>query len=225
MSMEHVVDELSAYFDGEASAPESIASHLKSCPECAHRYGELKKLSEQLRTLRAPDVSPAFLTRVMAQIREKAPQEKWLRSRFAVPLALAAVLALVLIGGIFYVRSTPPPKLPSPVITVRQPTVPKDEITKDKIAKGEIAKAEFETAWGRGEDAGLYEAEYSLGVEPEPSLDEMVVGLANTDWFGVLASNWETEDDVDTMLRALDDEETAILEHLLRVYAKEGQTI
>jgi len=215
MSTEHVVDDLSAYLDGEAAAPENIAVHLRNCPECAHKYGELKKLSEQLRTLPAPDVSPAFLTRVMAQAREKAPRKQRLWFRFAVPLALAAVLAVVLIGGVFYVRSTPPAELPPSVIAMDKPTMPDDE----------IAIAELEAEWGVGEDAGLYEAEYSLGVEPEPSVDEMVVGLANTEWFDVLASNWETEDDVDTMLYALDDEETAILEQLLRAYAEEGRMI
>lgn len=215
MNTEHVVDELSAYLDGEAPAPESIASHLQNCPECAQKYGELKKLSGQLRTLPAPDASPAFVTRVMAQTREKAPRQQRLWPRFAVPLALAAVLALVLIGGVFYVRSTPPAKLPPPAITKDQPTA----------LEHAIIMAEFENEWSSSEDAGLYEAEYSLGVEPEPSVDEMVVALANTEWFDVLASNWEMEHDVDTMLYALDDEETAILEQLLQAYMEEGQMI
>ncbi len=41
----HVLDELSAYIDGESRDPEFIARHLQSCPECARRHVELLKLS------------------------------------------------------------------------------------------------------------------------------------------------------------------------------------
>jgi len=215
MNTEHVVDELSAYLDGEADAPERIAVHLQNCPECAHTYEELKKLSEQIRTLRALDVSPAFLTRVVAAIGANAPRAQQGWPRFAVPLALAAALALIVIGGIFYVQSPPPVELPSPV-AVKENLVEPDPV---------IELTELENEWGIDEDAGLSETAYSLGVAPEPTVDEMVVGLADTEWFDVLASSWETEDDIDTLLQALDDEETAIFKQLLQAYEEEGRMI
>lgn len=215
MSTQHVEEELSAYLDGEAADPERIANHLRACTPCAQKYEALKNLSAQLRALSPPDVSPAFVARVMAHVREEPPQTRRLWRRLAVPLALAATLAGVLIGGAFYVRATPPAELPAPgAITVAR-----------AASQDPITLVELESEWRAGENAGWCEEAYSLGAAPDPSLDEMVEGLANTDWFDGMASYWVMEEDVEALLCALDEEETDILEQLLQTYAEEGQTI
>lgn len=72
----HIAEEISAYLDGEVE-PDGrarIEAHLRACPECVQRYQELRAVTSQVRSLRAPEVRPEFVTRVLARVREEAEQ-------------------------------------------------------------------------------------------------------------------------------------------------------
>ena len=100
MRDEHVLDELSAYIDGEASQPERIARHLQSCQACASHHIQLQKISTHLQMLSPPENQPEFFVSVMAEISRSPEPTKasytkpitW-KPLFA-PLALAALLLL-----------------------------------------------------------------------------------------------------------------------------------
>jgi len=96
MKKGHVLDELSAYIDGEARDPERIERHLRQCPACARRHLELLRLSSHLGALREPEVSPAFLTRVMAHAREAEPlpaRRAWWAAAPRWGMAIALIVA------------------------------------------------------------------------------------------------------------------------------------
>lgn len=61
---------LSAYLDGESDAPAEIERLIESDADAARLYTELSRLSTSLKSLPAPEVHPAFATRVMAHVRE-----------------------------------------------------------------------------------------------------------------------------------------------------------
>lgn len=65
-----VFEDISAYIDGESDQPEAVECLIKTNAEAAKLYAELSRTSTHLKALRAPDVHPAFATRVMAHIRE-----------------------------------------------------------------------------------------------------------------------------------------------------------
>ena len=64
MNNRHVLDDLSAYLDGECTEPARVVRHLQTCAPCAKRYQELRVLSGQVRALKPPAVSPEFAARV-----------------------------------------------------------------------------------------------------------------------------------------------------------------
>ncbi|MBX7254714.1 MAG: hypothetical protein K1Y02_00035 [Candidatus Hydrogenedentes bacterium] len=72
MNNDFINEELSAYLDGESDDPASVGQVLRGDPEAAQRYAQFAALSEHLRSLPAPEVSPAFATRVLAHAREEA---------------------------------------------------------------------------------------------------------------------------------------------------------
>ncbi len=119
----HVLDELSAYIDGEARDPARIARHLQGCADCARRHLQLLKLGAHLRTMSLPDVRPEFATRVMARIaeQESAPAP-FRRRRIVDAMAVAALVALC--AGLFSLwlrqdRETAPAQLVAKSIELR----------------------------------------------------------------------------------------------------------
>lgn len=67
---QRLLEDISAYIDGESDKPEAVECLIKTNAEAAKLYAELSRTSAHLKTLRAPDIHPAFATRVMAHIRE-----------------------------------------------------------------------------------------------------------------------------------------------------------
>lgn len=92
----HVIEELSAYIDGESRDADSIARHLQSCPDCARHHVQLLKLSGHLKALAGPDVHPAFVTRVVARTREVPRSRLWfprLAPRWTAALVIFGLVA------------------------------------------------------------------------------------------------------------------------------------
>ncbi len=108
MKDRHVIEELSAYMDGEARDPARIARHLQHCESCARHHMQLLKLSTHLHALPLPEPRPEFLTRVMAQVaEEKAPSPRlWFPFSLRAPAwAMSFAMVLIVTGlalGWFY---------------------------------------------------------------------------------------------------------------------------
>lgn len=118
-SKTHVAEEISAYLDGEvdAAARARIEGHLRACRHCGQRYHELRMVTTQVRSLRAPEVRPEFVTRVMARVREEeAPPQTWWQRLLAAltpagPALATAAFGLAAFGlvaaGLYNVSRTP----------------------------------------------------------------------------------------------------------------------
>lgn len=160
MKDHHVIEELSAYIDGEARDPEGIARHLRSCESCARRHMELLKLSSHLRTLPEPEVHPAFLTRVMATVEEQAqaPARRW-----APILRLGSAAALVVLAVALLQRFDTQPAPP-----VEEKVAVKDAVDLDRYLDEDTVTLEL----ARLLDAGVEVDQVAAGAPSLWSTDE-----------------------------------------------------
>ena len=101
--MKHVTEEeLMAYRDGETKGRETIAAHLKECPECARELAEIEAVLSTLNALPVPEPGEDYGQRVWRQIAPRLPEKKanwW--ERLFLPrrmLAFATVAALILLA-------------------------------------------------------------------------------------------------------------------------------
>jgi anti-sigma factor RsiW len=97
MNCKKVLSRLSAYQDGELSAPLSreLERHLESCAVCQSELAAFNKLVGNLCRLTPPAAAPDFSSRVMAALPIK-PEKKF---RLLPSLAYSMALLIVLIGG------------------------------------------------------------------------------------------------------------------------------
>jgi hypothetical protein len=88
--------------------PANVAGHMPSCPECTRELDSLRSTLAMMDEWKAPaDVSPYFMTRLMARVREEspAPAVSWFWAWMRRPV-LAATLAIMLVaaGGMSMLR-------------------------------------------------------------------------------------------------------------------------
>ena len=103
MKCKHVRKELSAYLDGEVSAPARIGieKHLAKCPECERYKKELSLVTESLRRLGRIEPSASFYSETMRRIRTTAsvPASRKVVARgWAVAFASCIVVGLFVLG-------------------------------------------------------------------------------------------------------------------------------
>lgn len=86
---------------------------------------------------------------------------------------------------------------------------------------------------GRGASRDVYwgahlaseDSEGALVSGDDVSADELIAGLSDAEWFATLASVWEDDDELDTVIQSLNPDETLEFEKLLHAYAEENRTI
>lgn len=214
MKQQEEFEMLSAYLDGEAEDPAAVERWLAGSPEAARRLEELRRMSAQLKAVPAPEVSPAFATRIVARVRETAaPTRRW---RVWAPVG--ALCALALVAGIWVGLPQAPEEGIPPVTAL--PDLPDGEAEQALLGAFERRDAVPETA-----DA----LAFSTSPEPDPALDatteEWVAGMADTLWFDALAEEWEADEDLDMLVQSLDARELETFKELLREYERKGATI
>lgn len=207
-------EELSAYLDGEANDPAAVERRLASSPEAARCLEVLRRMSAQLKAIPAPEVSPAFATRVVGHVREEALQAgRW---RVWAPVGALCVLALVL--GIWVGAPVGPVSMNSEITAL--PVLPAE-------AEEQALLGAFEGRDAVPEMPGALA--FSTSPEPDPALDatteEWVAGMADTPWFDALAEEWEADEDLDLLVQSLDAQELETFKQLLREYERKGATI
>ncbi|MBL7644869.1 MAG: hypothetical protein JNK74_01645 [Candidatus Hydrogenedentes bacterium] len=208
----HVVDELSAYIDGESRDPEYIARHLQSCPECARHHLQLLKLSGHLKALEAPETHPAFVTRVMAHTAEVPRARVWFPAfapRWAAALCLIGLAAA---GGWRWLPESAP-RAQTPTAAQRVNIAWQDD-------------AQVVEALGRLMDAGIPVDvfgdldETAEGEEPDVALDSVLEALADAsseaDFVDPFAHH-----DLDGMMDAFEGEDVELLDNLLATAGNE----
>lgn len=95
-----VQDNLSAYIDGELSAPEiaRLESHLDECAECAHSLETLRQTVAWVRALPTQRVPRSFAIPV-SESREERSTLSWLLPYFRASAAVAAVFLIVTLSA------------------------------------------------------------------------------------------------------------------------------
>jgi anti-sigma factor RsiW len=224
MSDNHVLDELSAYIDGEAGEPELIARHLAKCTTCAERHETLLNLATRVQALPPPppraDFVAAVLERVEAEAQAKArPRITW---RFAWPAPVLAAAAAVLLVLALSLQSSPP--VTPPDLASGVPTAPSAPAA--WWAEEEAVESEFARLLDAGADVSWLELAVYQPSEPLASfsldVDEIMVMLADAS-AGVVYPELETEpDDLHAALDAMSPEEMSILQELIQEYIREG---
>lgn len=95
---------LSTFLDGELpdKAKLDVETHLTQCSDCRSELASLKADRELLSSVSVPELSPYFLTRTVARIRELKEQKEPVWERRLIYQAGAAVLVILGIGlGLF----------------------------------------------------------------------------------------------------------------------------
>lgn len=226
MNNAHVLDELSAYIDGEAAHPERIARHLQHCTECAQRHMALLRLSAHVQALPAPPENPDLLGRVLAEVGrvraadEARPTVTPFASRWSVRagLTVAAAAALLLAGGLTW-RSFDTVETPVPVAQgVTEPPYLQDDAVVSQLA----------ALLDQGVDMALFEPvdaeveEEVVGTIPESgaALEALLVALAETAQPEPV--NGDGDEDVFGDVELLDGQEAVAFQALLATYLNEG---
>lgn len=208
----HLKDiELSAYLDGEARDPSGVERHLQQCARCAKRHMELGRLSAHVRSLTGPDVSVGFADGVLLAIEERRrPREAWLL-HWGMPLATAAVLILV---AITFMGPTGPFRAADVSRVAFESDTQGDEDALDRLA---ALLAEYPDG-----DPTLAGVDYdTFGLEETREYD-MLLALADEDWFSDLAVEWDEDADLDEELDWLDENESEALTALLSDLLERG---
>lgn len=87
-------EDISAYLDGEAKDAQSIARLIAESEDASKEHLALAALSARMRNLEAPEVHPAFATRVVAAVEEQRSR-RTIGWRIPTAISAAAVALLV----------------------------------------------------------------------------------------------------------------------------------
>jgi len=221
MNDRHIdIDELSAYLDGEVEDAAQIAAHLDACPECARRCQDLSDAVHRVRALPAPEISPHFVSRVMAELAEfRETVTVSFRWYFYMPLAAAAVVLLLVAVGFTAYRfgaRTVPPGMPGQNIVENGAADPEEQL---------LAAIEYRLAEGAAEmpeeDFEYVPATQMAAVNPIVD-EDIAADVAGAGWLDMLAMNVDDDADVDTLLDSMDAAERESFAELLEEYLMES---
>jgi hypothetical protein len=208
---------ISAYIDGEAKDPRSVALHLQGCAECARLQVELSKLSTHLHALPEPVVRSDFARDVTALVADDRARRtrRWTPAVAQMALAATVILAVGLIVALRLGPSEEPPVVAENSVAEESPGVSMEDHILDQLSRPALeetggAKVVLVAGFA-GADAN------SSAV----STDDMVVVLASTEMLEEL-DGWSEPEDVDTALASLSQVESQQFRQLLAVYARNG---
>jgi hypothetical protein len=208
MKNDRDIEELSAFLDGEASKPETVKRRLEDDADAERMAKDLSALSNQLRRLPAPDVHPAFRTRVMATVRE-TPRATALPRVTARWQAFAAMVVLAPFAAAIWTFWSPPSAITetNDQQTLVQYLLEQDEdIVLDQLA--EMFVDELDTIDGIGY-AG--DGDYPLETVQETVwLDVLAMDATFATWGDALE-----EDRWDTIADSISEDELRELNRLL----------
>lgn len=224
---QQLFETISAYIDGESDTPHEVARLIETNAEAARLYRELSRMSSSMQALPAPDVHPAFATRIVAHVREHAAADAAPVWRLVLPKVIGGLAAVVAIaiavwpflrygsGGI-----TSPPATADPVVAKVLELRKQPEQSLAAQFDSLLSEPE-EDAWASGNDmdSGL-----ALVVNPTLSEDyHDVAGKVAT----LLGGNGDIDDDADvfTALDSLSDSQAAALREMLTEYVEGGSEI
>lgn len=211
-------DEISAYLDGEASDPDAVARLIQKDADAARRYMELSKLSAHMKAMSASETGPDFCSRVLKAVEEIHPP-KFAWRPVLMPAAAFAILVIAAAVAWFELAETPRGGLqtaqgqravkafPEEALEARLQTL-SDEYVESAIVTTGFAGFE-QDAW----------------TESEIPTDELLTTIASPDTFAEMSDELDAEDDLDSILARLNQDECEAFEMLLREYAEKEWAI
>lgn len=210
MMTKETIEELSAFLDGEAKAPERIAEMLQKDPEAARYVAELRRLSERVRSLSPPAVNPAFSTRVLGRVREEtARPSAWSRRPLVrlVGILAAAAVVLAVVGGAWLAgRQDLSSQSPMQVTSLDPDAL--TAIIEQRIASGEEISIEEDLMF--------------MTAYPEPEDSELFAALFEETFLDKLSQTLSAETDLDVVIPVLDAPEAETFRGLLMEYQTRG---
>lgn len=179
----HVLDQLSAYMDGEVQAMEraAVKAHLGECAECSRRLEEMAAVDGAARSLEA-DVPPGYFDALPGHVRSRlaSSERRGRRRPLAWAWAAAAAVALAVLTPSTLRRDAPavapftsPPSAPEPTKELPRATdVPPASRVTDKAVP--VHKAPKTDPLGRSEPLSKQEAATAAAPAAtlEAALDE-----------------------------------------------------
>ena len=214
MSTPHVLDELSAYIDGESHDPQRIARHLQSCPECARRHMELSKLAGHVHALRAPEVLPGFSERIAARVQADTPTPFWRQpfvTQRVVPTAWALAAVLCIVGTAYVVIQ----QVEAPLRDVPIATSPAEAIDPDpELLAHILERGIWETPF---EEADSEEDTMPADLSVDLLIDALAATVGEEG-----AEAWYEEEDLLAILETLAEADVQILSELAQDHWDEG---
>ena len=210
---------LSAYIDGASDAPDEVERLIRTDAEAGRLYAQLSRLSAGLRALPAPDVHPAFATRVLAHVREERDAAAAPAWRHALPKVLA------LFAGVAMIAVAVWPFLPNDkgitTPTAQDPMVAKVLQLRNR-PDTELAALYRQLAPENGSDAEPADAsDNGLSFASDPMTDKDVSRLANR-VAAVIGDSapGDYDEDVFVAIDKLDASQAKVLRALLSDYAE-----
>jgi hypothetical protein len=214
---DRIYEAVSAYLDGEADGDARIARLIQTDPDYARVHRELSGLSERVKRLKAPEVHPAFRTRVLASIEEqkRAPRRRWI----AYVLPAAAACAVLLAASVWLLSGTGPGSDTAAPHTAELPrwleygAEPLDSELERRVALADSGAVDaLLHYYGLGE---FSEEDEYLSIPAEVLIEDEVTYT----WLDAMALTLPVDDDVHPLLDTLDAEEASVFRELLMLYA------
>ena len=214
-------EKLSAYLDGESDAPGEVERLIQTDADAARLYDEISRVSTHVKSLRTPDVHPAFATRVMAHVREVESagnaRPVWRRHIGKILGAVAACVFIAIAVWPFGQGEgiTIPPQNDPVVADVLRLRNQPDQVLAEKFGPL-LSEIENAGAW-----TGATDSEGSLALVADPAFSENyadVVGKVAT----LLGADtaYDEETDVFTEIDSLNESQSAVLRVLLTAYSE-----
>ncbi|MDZ4859209.1 MAG: hypothetical protein SGI88_09490 [Candidatus Hydrogenedentes bacterium] len=223
--MNRMHDELSAFLDGEAENTDAIKDLIARDAGAAKLYAEMSVASAQLKSLAAPDVHPAFTTRVMAQVRdERAPKldrsRRWTFARLSMAAAAGLCIAYIASEMFYAPQALPTTKAPydGQVAQVLELRNQPDHALLTGL-DGAMPEAAITGEW--------LESGYALTeLAPDDALDQKYADVVST--FAALTSDdvaFDDDGDVYAAMEQLTDDQRRALQSLLAEYSEGGSQL
>lgn len=208
MSDEKILPDLSALLDGETHHPEAVRERLMNDPAFAARYETYEAMGDALRELATPAVAADFVDRVMTRCAEVAPLPgRPGRSHRRLGWGVAAALALVAAGGLFYSLST-------------------TGLRETSLARAPAPSVSTFPAWDVISRQSPTDEEDLWTDEAWPALEGEQIALIVADLLPPTEEFATAEGDADLfeVMDMMEDVDAEVLEDLLKDYLWEGHT-
>jgi len=201
MKDKRLLENLSAYLDGEADDPEQVERLLREDQDAACYYLELTRISQSLRALEPPAADPHFAARVVGRLRAGEGRSAG-DGKFWWGMCAAAVTACLLLAVAWLAMPRLPGAAPQAVAQDEDVLL---ELVELRLAREPEAQDMLEA----------YASEDTLVMTADIGGDSWLDVLASQSWFDALAESFEEGQDFDVLLDSLSEEETSALKEAL----------